>query len=103
MSRAVALCDESIDSLVQAVEFALSELYTVPLLVKSLREAPKDPDVNMGAWNALLDILQVWDISEDMSRPFRALAKNMDHDLFLCTCAWMEQAITDIVDSCESF
>jgi hypothetical protein len=93
---------EAIDGLVQTFDHAVYDRISVPALIQFLREKCKSlEDVDEVTWNALLDVLQLWDSSEDMSAQCIAVAKNRGRDLFLSTCGVMEYIIKDFIDACD--
>jgi aspartate carbamoyltransferase regulatory subunit len=92
---------EAIDRLVQTFACAVNDS-SLPLLVHDIREECVADGVDPIACCAMLDILQLWDDSKDMTVDFKALSEKMDRALFLSVCNTMENAVTNIVDTYES-
>lgn len=100
MSRIHAKLLEAIDELVQTFDYAVCDLSGVPALIQFLREKCKSiDDVDEATWNELLDILQVWDRSEDISSQCIELANKRGRDLFLSTCGVMECILKDFIET----
>ncbi len=96
MSSASTEMFEAIDALVQTFEYAVSEM-SVPILVQMIRQECAAVGIDAVVCGAMLDILQLWDGSEDMTADFNALAKKMDRSLFLSMCDTMEQIVTEVL------